>query len=100
MYKRQVQHKYTEIVKLLCSHGIDINATDSNNRTALHYAAANFGMEIIKILLSFGADVNIKDINNKTAGQIALDIPFPSIARLLLPKTEFSDYSEEDEEDN
>ncbi len=57
---------------VLISSGIDVNAKDSNQRTALLMAADLGYVDIVSALLQSRAiDINIKDDNDKTAIQIA-----------------------------
>ncbi|EAX82040.1 ankyrin repeat protein, putative [Trichomonas vaginalis G3] len=48
------------IVKLLISHGANINAVDKGNITPFQYAIRNYHREIIKIFISKEGDVNTK----------------------------------------
>lgn len=51
----------TDVLTQLLGAGGDVNARDSSQRTALHYAAA-WGSEVaIKKLLECGADVSVED---------------------------------------
>lgn len=62
-----------DAVKALLAHKADVNATDTDNRTALYFAAGvymnaifsgittNAGKEIIELLLANGADINRGD---------------------------------------
>jgi ankyrin repeat protein len=65
-------------VRLLLDHGADVNAFDSEGRTALMYAAVSdlLRADVIKLLIERGADVNAKDRHRLSAdaGLTALDI--------------------------
>ncbi|KAF1962119.1 hypothetical protein CC80DRAFT_588726 [Byssothecium circinans] len=50
-----------ELKALLSQPNIDINTTDSNRFTALHYAAMNGKRDAVELLLKKGADINAKD---------------------------------------
>eukprot|EP01043_Picozoa_sp_COSAG02_P056019 COSAG02_NODE_6582_length_3478_cov_13.617342_2_plen_162_part_00 len=65
------QNNKAEVVGVLlgCDR-TDINATDSDNDTALHYAAARDSVECARQLLEGKADVSIK---SKTRGETALE---------------------------
>ena len=52
---------YTSIVELLIKHGANINATDLNGVTALHYAVRFTNFEMVKLLVEHKADVHVKD---------------------------------------
>ncbi len=67
-----IQQKESQIVKLILSQKVDVNAADVNTGfTALMLAVTNDNTEIVKELLSKGADVNRKAKNNVTALAIA-----------------------------
>ncbi|EAX91535.1 hypothetical protein TVAG_376460 [Trichomonas vaginalis G3] len=55
-----------ELIKILLSHGANINDVDIWNKTPLHYAAENCYREGVEFLLSNGADVNVKDNGDST----------------------------------
>ena len=64
--------------------GVDVNATDNENRTALIYAAsddANF--DVCRVLLEFGADKFTTDDRLQTAWHIASQKGFTELAALL-----------------
>ena len=50
-------HKSKEIVEVLISHGLDINAKDNAGETPLHYAAVE-SLDMVELLISRGADIN------------------------------------------
>ena len=52
---------YKSIVELLITHGANVNATDLNSVTALHYAVRFTNFEMVRLLIAHGADVNLKD---------------------------------------
>jgi len=60
-----------KIAKLLLDNGMNIDATDTAGRTALHLAAIKGDIETIKFLLDNGASKKIKDIKNKRAFHLA-----------------------------
>jgi ankyrin repeat/SOCS box protein 8 len=49
--------------EVLLSHGAEVNTGDSNQGTALHWAAFKNNTECVKVLLQHGADVNVLDFN-------------------------------------
>lgn len=52
----------TDVVELLLSHGIDVNARwRHNGQTGLHWAAYGGHPDVVKLLLAHGARVDIKD---------------------------------------
>jgi len=66
------------------SAGINVNAKDENDDTALTAAAARGDSQIIGVLLKRGADVNAKGRNNWTALLLALEGERLEAADLLL----------------
>ena len=49
-------------VEQLVDSGVDVNASDSSQMTALHYAAMHARDDVIKSLISRGAEVNATDL--------------------------------------
>ena len=60
-----------KIFKLLVEYDVDINATDFDGLTALHYASESGKSKYIPLLINAGIDINIKDTRNK---KTALDL--------------------------
>jgi len=50
------------VMKELIKAGIDLDASDQNKQTALHFAAINLRLEAIQLLLAKGANCNITDL--------------------------------------
>ena len=60
------------MIGLLLEYGADVNAVDSDRRTALHHAAEGNKMKVIDILVQNGAHTSIKDaILGKTPLEMA-----------------------------
>lgn len=59
-----VQKQYSKLVDFLITIGMDVDAVDDDERTALSYAC---DADIASLLISAGADVNHQDIEDKTA---------------------------------
>ena len=49
-------------VEMLVDSGVDVNASDKSQMSALHYAAMHSRSEVIKSLISRGAEVNATDL--------------------------------------
>lgn len=59
--------KTPEAQEFIQKNAVDINGTDCDGCTALHYACANDDIELVMTLLEFGADINIRDERGWTA---------------------------------
>ncbi|SMC48751.1 ankyrin repeat domain-containing protein [Sporomusa malonica] len=74
----------TEIIKLIVSKKIDINAADANTGlTALMLAVSNNNVDAVKELVAKGADVNRKDKKNGTALSVAKSNNNPEMISVL-----------------
>lgn len=73
----------TKIVSLLVESDADVNMTDKNGTTALHYAVMFRNYDIIKLLLDVNADFNLKDNRNQSALDYALIFNDQTIINLL-----------------
>lgn len=60
-----------EIVEALLEAGADVDATDSDNNTALHKACENDDKDIVKILLDNNADPNLENDDGETPLSLA-----------------------------
>ena len=56
----------TEVLQAIISHGVDVNATNKTNITALMRACEKGNKDAINVLLNAGADPNIADANGYT----------------------------------
>lgn len=56
-----------ELVQFLINYNADLNISDPNGKTALHYAVVFNAQAIVKILLDAGAKFDLKDSQGKTA---------------------------------
>jgi ankyrin repeat protein len=72
-----------KVVELL-NRGADVNASDSRDRTPLHFAAFKRYAEIASLLLKHGADVNARDDAGDTPLHYAARSGCPSLVKLLL----------------
>ncbi|XP_059803450.1 ankyrin repeat domain-containing protein 22 isoform X1 [Hypanus sabinus] len=74
------------LIKLLLSAKVDVNATDNNGNSALHYACQMKNKRIVSILVKANADVTIANKNGETPLDIAARLKFPKILAVLLRK--------------
>ena len=74
----------TDSVRHLLANGVNVNSSDEQSRSALHFAAAKGYSEIVGILLQNGADPNAKDILGNTALHLAACTNHIEVVTLLL----------------
>ncbi|XP_029465688.1 ankyrin repeat domain-containing protein 22 isoform X2 [Rhinatrema bivittatum] len=72
-----------KIIGMLLQAGVDVNATDYQGNTALHYACKMKNQEIISALLGAHANISIKNQDGETAIDIAKRLKFTKILQLL-----------------
>lgn len=60
-----------ELCTFLLEHGADVNATDIQNKTALHYAIQEHRLQTTKLLLDHNADPHLRSRYNDDALQTA-----------------------------
>ena len=66
---------------------LDINATDDEGRSALHYAAWNGLADPVSVLLDAGADANVRSSDRaSTPAHFAAGMSHPACLRLLIEK--------------
>ena len=81
---------------LLAIHGVDVNETNRDGMTALHWAAKRGSFQASRLLISGSADLNIVDEAGKTALQIAQQRGFVELAQLLENETQTFNRAQED----
>jgi ankyrin repeat protein len=73
-------------VRASLEKGVNVNAEDSEGRTALHFAAFNGHSEVILDLLTAGAKVDSRDVMGRTVLMYGSTGPFPESVKILLDK--------------
>ena len=63
-------------VKLLATHGADLNAQDVEGNTPLHDAVSSKQAAAVRALLACGANAAIKNRAGQTPGDMARGVPF------------------------
>jgi len=79
-----VLHDRAEVVKALLSAHVEVNATDSEGRTALLSSVMNNGDDVIPYLLDAKANPNQADKSGKTPLDYAVNMGKCAVVRLLL----------------
>jgi hypothetical protein len=82
----RVRERKLDKVKAFLGRGIDINAKDTRNRTALHYAAEEGHKKLVELLLAHGADLNASAWYDRTAAELAMSRGHTEIVKLLVSK--------------
>ncbi|KAJ5882525.1 ankyrin [Penicillium soppii] len=84
---KAAKHGNIPIVDFFLSHGADINAKDSQEGTALHYAAAGGHLSMVRRLLKQEKGLlDIRDVSDNTALLLALHCGHASVAKYLLDR--------------
>lgn len=81
VYKRD-----EKIIDILLKHNVDVNKTDTNGTTALHYATLFNNTSIAEKLIHAGAKANKKDGSGKTALDYAVNYKNQKIITLIKNK--------------
>lgn len=71
------------VAQLLIGYGADVNATQAQGYTPLHFAASNGLESIVRNLLALSVDRNARDVAGKTAYDLAKETGHTTVALLL-----------------
>lgn len=74
----------TDMMYNLIAKGVNVNASDEQQRTALHFSASKGYSEVVNVLLQYGADPNAKDVLGNTALHLAACTNHIEVVTLLL----------------
>ncbi|KAL2078351.1 hypothetical protein ACEWY4_026036 [Coilia grayii] len=75
--------KNEDLLNLVLSSKVEVNATDYKGNTALHYACVRKSQGMVPLLLEKQADVSIKNIKGETPLDIARRLKFTKIVAML-----------------
>lgn len=73
-----------DLVKRLVEHGADVDAVDSDGRTALMFAVLSENLQVVKFLIESGADINKVDNKGFSALVFAVILNNVDITKLLI----------------
>ncbi|XP_058793730.1 putative ankyrin repeat protein RF_0381 [Phymastichus coffea] len=79
-----VKYNFEESIELLIKHGLNIDSTDSCNRTPLHFAITFKNESIVKCLLKHNPITNTKNLYGKSPFHLAVNFGDRRIIQLLL----------------
>lgn len=77
------QKKNEDLLTLVLTSKVDINATDYKGNTALHYACVRKSQGMVPLLLEKQADLSIKNMKGETPLDIARRLKFTKIVAML-----------------
>ena len=73
-------HGYDRVLEFLIEKKVDLNATDEDGWTALHFAAMANAENSVKALLKAGAKSDLKNSDGEVAADLATK---PAVAKLF-----------------
>lgn len=94
---RAVEKGYAEAASILIQAGADVNITDYENRTPLHWAAIFGHLPALSLLLANGAELELKDSSGKSAMHCGAYNGHNEIVKYLIESgAEMNSYDAED----
>ncbi|KAI1735936.1 hypothetical protein F4680DRAFT_433578 [Xylaria scruposa] len=83
---------HEEVTEFLLKSGADPNLRNTENQTALHWAAVSGNARIVSLILSYGAELTTQDIHGLTAWQLAVENKVDdTVINLLAPPNEWKE---------
>ncbi|KAM4624313.1 ankyrin repeat domain-containing protein 22 [Polymixia lowei] len=77
------QRKNVNLMKMVLSTEVEIDAVDYKGNTGLHYVCQRKSQRLVPLLLEKDADTAIKNMSGETALDIATKLKFPKIIAML-----------------
>jgi ankyrin repeat protein len=78
------ENQFQEVIKLLIRSGANVDARDSSEETALHWAARAGDIDLVRLLISKKARVSVKNSEGKSALDLACAGNNSNVIELLL----------------
>lgn len=75
LYTIACKYSDEKTIRLLLDKNADVNSTDIENKTPLHYATQCFRNNVLKVLVEYNANVNARDVYNETPLYYAFNDP-------------------------
>ena len=79
-----VREGHEDVVRLLLTHGGDVNAKSDDGLTALMHASHNGYGKVVQVLLDHGADTNAKSYDGSTALTFASQSGYEKVVQALI----------------
>ena len=82
--QQAVANGHISVVRLLVTHGADVNAQDEEGQTPLHECARNGDAAVTKLLMEKGAQLEVRDDKGLTPLQVAAALGKAAVVEVLL----------------
>ncbi|XP_059174190.1 ankyrin-1-like [Physella acuta] len=79
-----VIHGSIEMIQLLFTHGVDVNAVDFNKFSPLVIAVAVKRLDVVRLLINNGADVDLQSTSGRTPLKVAIENNHLAIVQELI----------------